>query len=208
MHWFRALGVKVPQPPDDTHGGDALIGDLLQQVSDALDEAELKDGAVRQALLDGVRDAFTSISGDGPTVTVVDGGRMADTPPTSGERPELRIATPAEDDEPESEPPVTTRVRVLRGPRSRPVRLVGRIAVAPQGTDGDQQTIFRGEQARPYRLICDRGTLQVELDGMPSERLGAGQSLDAEARMIRVVGAADEPSQGRYARLLSADVPQ
>ena len=115
--------------------------DVIHQVLDALDDANVSDPHTRDALADGVRQALEGMemgmginieisgSGDihlqepGPEVEVVDGGRNPDQPPTEGKKPSLRIATPDDESEPgnggtESAPdsaPYVTQVKVLQG---------------------------------------------------------------------------------------------
>jgi hypothetical protein len=92
--------------------------DVLDQVTDALNEAEVRLGPARDALLDGVRDALDALGegfdldveilpsatgeGEDIDVQVMAGGRGEDDPPTPGERPQLRVAESAQDmgDEP------------------------------------------------------------------------------------------------------------
>jgi len=110
------------RPPRD---GDDLWSDVIDQVSDALDEADVKDGTTRDALLDGVRQALESMGStldmevelvtDGdliagaeliiendamepdPTVSVMEGGRADADPRTPGDKPDLRVADLPED---------------------------------------------------------------------------------------------------------------
>jgi hypothetical protein len=123
--------------------GDDRWRDVLDQVSDALNEAEVRLGPARDALLDGVRDALDALgegfeldveivpSGDDIDVEVVAGGRGEDEPPTPGQRPNLRVADTVEDTAEETaaqdeagvrdeswgqQGPVFTQVKVLRTP--------------------------------------------------------------------------------------------
>ena len=113
---------------------------VIDQVLEALDEAEVSDPSTRDALAEGVRQAIESLEsgigldvqiiGEGfplaedepPEVEVVDGGRTGDEPPTDGEKPKLRISEPKEDEAREdswekSSPTqsIRTAVKVLRG---------------------------------------------------------------------------------------------
>ena len=93
-------------------------GDVVSQVSDALSELNLQDGALRTALLDGLRTALGQVEVGAPTdadtppeVVVVEGGRSEDAPVTPATPPMLRVADdPTEEEVPE----VRTRVRVVR----------------------------------------------------------------------------------------------
>lgn len=123
------------QPPRD---GDDVWSEVLDQVADALDEADLGDGATREALLDGVRQALEGVGGTidmdievvteagepDPSVSVVEGGRTDTDPRTPGDKPNLRVADLPEDgftdetepDDPMRVRPVVTQVKVLRTP--------------------------------------------------------------------------------------------
>ena len=96
---------------------------VIDQVLEALDDAEVSDPSTRDALAEGVRQAIESLEsgigldvqiiGEGfptpedepPVVEVVTGGRSMDAPPTSGEKPKLRLADRKDD---EAEDGVTT----------------------------------------------------------------------------------------------------
>jgi hypothetical protein len=119
---------------------------VIDQVLEALDDAEVSDPSTRDALAEGVRQAIESLEsgigldvqiiGEGfpapedepPVVEVVTGGRSSDEPPTDGEKPKLRIADPKSDETREESPqssgpekPFHTEVKVLRnfGDRTR-----------------------------------------------------------------------------------------
>jgi len=181
----------MARPPDDESRLDAI----LNEVRDALDEAGISNDGIRGALLDGVRDALGELGGEqgGPEMTVVDGGRSAGEPRAEGAPPELTIA-----DGEKAPEPSRIKVFVTREESKAREEVVtdgrGRIAVS----DGTQ-TVFHGAVARAYRLHCDAGVLRVSLDGQPAESLSQGQSLDVEARLIRL--SAQEDAGGWYTRL-------
>ena len=93
--------------------------DVIDQVLEALDDADVADPSARDALAEGVRQALNSLetgigldvqilgegfpgSSDGPApVEVVDGGRKLDQPRSVGDTPTLRIADTDETDETE-----------------------------------------------------------------------------------------------------------
>ena len=75
------------------------------------------------------------------------------------------------------------------------------IRVGAPGSAHARQTIFRGEIARSYRLFCDEGQLMISLDGQPADQLHRGQSMDIEARLIRVCAGTDAGATGRFVRL-------
>jgi hypothetical protein len=104
--------------PDRRPPGDPWA-DAMTQVEDALAEAGVVDGAHRDALIEGVRQALGTLTVDelepasGPSqsarspiggpppvvpgVSVVDGGRGAEDPPSASEPPQLRVAPSATD---------------------------------------------------------------------------------------------------------------
>ncbi len=181
--------------------------EILSQVNDALriqgfgDLPEDQQQALREGLDEALgRLAHSSSPAVSANVTVVEGGRDEGAPPSGGKRPDLRVApSPTAAADPDLE--VVSRVRVVRLDELRrdlrPAAAQGQIRLDPEGAV--RQTLFRGEVPRPYRLHCEVGKMRVSLDGQPAETLGAGQSLDVEARLIRV--SADAPVRGTYLRL-------
>ncbi len=182
-------------PPDDSDG----VDEVLDQVERALDELRLEDEGARSALLDGVRSALGELglggAGD-PRIHVVDGGRGVDDPTTEAPRPELRVAH--QDDERSS----SARVRVVRVGGVEATTHDGVIAVSQADV---WQTVSRAAAARPYRVWCATGMLRVAIDGLPADTLAAGQSLDVEARLVRVCSADGTAATGRYVRLRGAE---
>jgi len=166
---------------------------ILSQVEEALDEADLHDSALRQALLDGVREALSGEPApEPPKMTVVEGGGA---PSTGGSPPHLKLALESGDDR----PPVRVAVsrRALKAPASSARE--GAIVLAERGAEEVQQTLFRGLEPHPYRVACRRGWMKVALDGQPAETLEAGQTVDVEARLIRVSSTGG--ASGAYIRL-------
>lgn len=198
------------RPPFDDPGWN----ELLHQLEEALDEAGIEGEQTRAAVRDGLRAALESLGKlagwseprhDGPEVEVVEGGRADDDPEPTGPRPDLRVAEPMpEEDEspPEETPPSPrpdVRVRLLRrADLDTARRLRGSIRLSAAG---ECQTIFRGAQPRAYRIGCTHGALCVHLDGLPTETVREGQTLDVEARFVRVEAAGEPPFEGRYRRL-------
>ncbi len=206
-------------------GDDSTWDQVRAQVEQALREAGLGGGSLDDAVLDGVKQAFDTLgelrdkgwadmatdTPSGPDVHVVPGGRSEDAPESTVEeephaRPELRIAPepepvseepPARGARPEVQVNVhhlsspTTRRR--RGPSVTDFRRRGTIAVSA----GDSQTLVRGASARLYRVGCTTGSLRIEVDGLPTETLQAGQDMDVEGRLLRV--RADVDATGLYA---------
>lgn len=212
---------RPPHNPDDLSLG-GLVDEVVSQVRVALDEADVTSRHSRELLLDGLKDVFQAMdpgsfirpreseaSAPSPDVTVVDGGRAADAPPTDGPRPDLKVAEPDAKEEPAEsseassspEPKVVTRVTVrdlgTRGAHDpRP-----RIQLAASADDADWRSLFRGSVARPYRISVTAGTVRVSLDGLPADTVHRGASLDVEAKVIQVAAMNGEAADLRYERL-------
>ncbi len=198
---------------------DEPYGDVVSQVADALTDLNLQDGPLRDALLDGLRSALGQVAGTPidvdaapPEVVVVEGGRAEDAPATPSEPPPLRVADDPTDEDPTAD--LRTRVRVVRlSPElddepddepdwlSAPITAEGRIRVGDPAGAHPWQTVLRATEHRAYRLNCDRGTLEIFLEGEPAERLGCGQTVDVEAKLIRVRAAGPKGADGSYVRL-------
>lgn len=219
-------------PPRDPPDDDMRLDEVVGRVGEALDELHVVDGAERDALLGSIREALASlgpVSIDGfevravpavdlpsgpPPVQLVEGGRDSDEPST-GPRPELRVAPEPEDTEesavdgsaaPEPEPgradpapSVARSVSVLRIGGKVPRQPEVGVVRVPGGA---WQSILAAQRPRAYRVGCTQGGLHVYVDGEPTCELGAGQSVDVEGAVLRVQGAADPgPSTGWYTRL-------
>lgn len=182
--------------------------DLVDQVRDALEDAGIGAGEVRDEVVQGVSDALRALRSANaepgsedthptePHVDVVDGGRPEGAPPTAGPRPDLHVAKPLEGEG--QGPAVHTQATVTVRRPSTLRTLEGERRVTLDAEEA--QTLFRGTSPHPYRVAADRGRLRVFLDGAPAETLVAGQSLDVEATHLRV--AADGGSAaGRFLRL-------
>jgi hypothetical protein len=209
---------RPPHSPEDlTLGG--LVDEVVSQVRGALDEADVSSRGAREMLLDELKDVFQALdpgsllrpqsapSADGaPDVTVVDGGRAEDAPPTEGPKPDLKVAhpEPTEDASVEdvpSKPRIYTRVTVhdtaaMKTADRRPV-----IELDPSKEADAVRSLFRGTVSRPYRIAVETGRVRVSLDGMPAEVVRAGDSLDVEASVIQVAAVGDARAVVRYERL-------
>lgn len=205
--------------------------EVVDQVLDALDDANVSDPMTRDALAEGVKAALESmetgfgldvqIIGEGfpettaPTVEVVAGGRSDDAPPTEGQKPELRIAEPQPTDPAEADfnpdsgspIPVFTHVNVRTNDAAAHMPLMpdaaGSIRVG-FGADPEEiwQTVYFGSRSRLYRITCSHGTLDVSVNGEPIERLSMGQSLDTEGTAIRVTTDFSTGATGVYTRVI------
>ena len=128
------------RPPSDS---DDAWADVMKQVHDALDEAQIDGESLRKSLMDGVKQALESLDDllldeqqstpnsaaeeERVPVVVVEGGRTDDQPITEGDIPQLHIAEDShgdleessngakEDQNRQSDPPtLSTTVRVFR----------------------------------------------------------------------------------------------
>ena len=175
-----------------------------------------------------IGEGFPSPESEPPVVEVVPGGRASDEPPTTGEKPKLRIANPKDGDEQDGEPnkgtpnngdtrtPFHTEVKVLRnfGDRSPAAKIpgletTGWIRVAPGGgAESTWQTIYAGLKPRLYRIACSNGSLDVTADGESVERLLAGQSIDVEGTAIRVTTDHESGAIGGYVPITFMEVEE
>lgn len=178
----------MARPPDDE---DDPYAELVDQVKEALASLDLESGELAEAVVDSLRSTLHAVAEalPGQRMTVLDGGEQASDQP----RPDLHLA---------HEQP---RVRVVKTERPRvhvqesPLHLEGALRVDP--AEEEWQTLFRGADARTYRIACDTGAFEVALDGQPADRVGSGRSMDVEARLIRVRAATTDVATGRYARI-------
>lgn len=162
--------------------------DVLSQVESALDELGVSSEELREALISGLEEALgdTRPGAEPPSVVVLDGGRVPDPDREEG-RPSLEVL------EGDGGPRRSATVRVLAS-TDRAAR-AGRIDVGPEAW----QTVYQGT-AHPYRLACSEGELTVALDGLPTLTVGAGQTTDVEAGLVRVRGSGGA-ARGAYHRL-------
>jgi len=206
---------------------DERWSEVIRQVLDALDGGGVSDDATKDALAEGVRQALESLEtgigldvqvlGEGfPVpesvgVQVVDGGRDAGAPRTTGDTPELRIADtdevlPEELERIRAEA-MFTHVKVSPPHKaSSPWRpstddKTGRLGSIrldhAAGIDQPWQTIFRGTATRLYRIWCSAGSLDVSVEGELVERLEGGQSIDVEGSVIRAT-TSEDVAHGTY----------
>lgn len=181
--------------------------DLMDQVRDALEDAGIGAGEVRDEVVQGVGDALRALRSAGvepegasidPTVDVVEGGRAPDSPPTSGNRPDLRVARPPTDSPGETDTAEGATVNLTIRHGAMLPSLDGAVSFAL--ANESSRTLFVGASAHPYRVRADAGTVRLVLDGTPTETLTAGQSMDVDAAHLRVV-AEDGSAAGRFLRL-------
>ena len=81
-------------PPDDENPEE--IKGLFTDLSKELESAGFIDQSIRNDLLSGIEDSLRALFGDidkEPQVTVVDGGRTKEMPPTEKKKPDLRVAS-------------------------------------------------------------------------------------------------------------------
>lgn len=211
-------------PPTDPH--DTVVDEVITQVQRALEEAQLSLGPAREQLRAELTSALRMVGRDltgrgsagqappaEPELSVVEGGREADAPPSEGPGPALSVA---EDDvgeavpEPSEAQAATTpgvrwvMRRATRGgsPVPESSRVPGKLRLAPPTDDDDGwQTLSRAAEPRVYRIHCDTGELEVAIDGLPGERVRSGCSMDLEARLVRVRARPGGSVSARYRRL-------
>ena len=202
----------------DQMDNDDKLDEAVEQVQAALDALNIGNDATRDAVVDGLREAFKTVKDldfnnltfdaevETPEVVVIDGGREDETDECDAkpkEKPELRIVESDETVTPQVSTVGDVKVRVIH-PRTKTAR-TQRFDLHAQGEihlEGRSwQTLFRGENIRTYRLCCRTGVLDVALNGALVEQLKPGQTIDVEASLIRVRAESDEASSGSYVRL-------
>jgi hypothetical protein len=212
----ETMADRPPRNPDDLSLG-GIVDEVVSQVRVALDEADVTGRHGRELLLDGLRDVLHAMdpasvvrstdakrkpkSTDVPDVTVVDGGRADDAPPTEGQKPDLKVAEPDSPDPVEDTPRVYTRVTVHKAQKTAPPDGLPRVELHPTTDTDTWRSLFRGAVPRPYRLTVEKGRVRVSLDGMPADVIGPGASLDVEAAVIQVSLDGETPAAVRYERL-------
>ena len=214
--------------------------DVVKQVLDALDDADVADIDTRDALAEGVRQALESLEtgvgidvqilgderpfpeSESVSVELMEGGRRQEEPRSAGHAPDLRIANPEDnkDDEPShlddledygtESPSMFTHVKVVRNndpaqKTRKPHRVLPGLAEAgwihvagSESPDASWQTVYQGATPRLYRVACSQGLMDVTADGDAVERLRPGQSIDIEARLIRVTTESQNEAIGGY----------
>ncbi len=161
-----------------------------------------------------------------PGVHIVDGGRDPGGPPTPGLKPDLRVADPSAanpsagdllDEGGFDAGGASDRDAVgygaggydavdeAGGPSVRVIRVTRRAEGISHntghvslGVPDAWQTVFRGNTPRRYRIRCDRGGIQVALDGALVEELQPGQTSDFEGTLVRVLARSEEGAEGAY----------
>lgn len=217
----------MPRPPRDPDDLDDMM-DQVSEALDELevvdgDDREALLGSLREVLgalgglpLRGVEVHAVlpeAAPAERPSVRVVEGGLAADASPTEGARPELRLA---DEDcaDPDTHPTApdpdlggpggessTPGVRVLRFARGNDEigEPLGSISLRPHEGAELGQVLFVGSRPRAYRVRCTAGALTIHAGRAVVATLAPGQTMDVEARRIRV--SAREPAEGRYLRL-------
>jgi hypothetical protein len=177
------------------------LDEVLDQVEDALAELGIEDAATTRDVLESVRDALQEALPPGadpprparPKLTVVDPGESfprQDPPPAAPEDAPRHVAIRR------------ARVRVLdRGARAEPAvdPRHGTIELRPTEGETAEQPVLAAAEARAYRVRCASGRLRIVADGAAAGVLAAGQAMDLEARIIRVL--AREDTRGTFERI-------
>ena len=138
---------------------------------------------------------------DTPNVTVVEGGKKEDEPPSDHPRPDLKVAQFSEEESGGNDSNAfsfdspNVAVRFVR-PSTKAIHSVvsGNIHVC---STNETQHLYIGEKTRMYRLLLFKGSAEIILGkdvfGVISEK----QSVDLEGRQISIRSLCDEVS-GTY----------
>lgn len=218
---------------DDADDADELQTELMKGVRNSMRAlmGMMNDEDIELTVLDGDLSAFASDKDDvlldvrnsihglmgmmaeertGPSVTVVDGGRADDEPPTEGPRPNLRVAeleeSPAQNQESEGgEAQPKVHVRVLNsddlflasGPKSQAKTPNGVIHLEKKD---EEQWVFFGNIPQRYRIHCQEGSILVAIEENKL-LLNSGQSLDVKGKHIRVICQTPTGADGSFYHL-------
>ena len=139
-------------------------------------------------------------------MTVVDGGRPDDAPPSKSGRPDLRVAGQEEEGETDDDagPAPSVKVRVLRPSELGRKPDVARTDALQHGivelaAAGERQWIYHGSAPARYRVYCTSGKMALPA-GEERILIGPGQSTDIEAKEL--CATAEAPgTAGRYLHL-------
>jgi len=198
-------------PPDDENP-EELKG-LFTDLSKELENAGFIDHSIRDELLSGIQDSLRSLFGEiehEPQVTVVDGGRTHETPPSDKKKPDLRVAHFEESQSIEEQKKdfsydsSNVSVRVIRptelfsslkspAEESDTVR-PGRISLASADA---KQTIYIGSSDRTYRVHLHEGKVAIFVNSTQIATMSSEQSLDIEGAEI-VLCSLGAISKGEY----------
>ncbi len=186
------------QPPDD----ESLLESIFTQLHQAMSESDPEeDLGVNEELMDGIRNSLSALFGsavdDTPSVTVVEGGKKADSPAEERKPPELFFA-------PEPEEPITdltselsdVQVRVFKGRDlfdKKNNLQKGQILVEAD----EKQVLLMSSKKHLYRIFCTEGT--IILLSNDNEKITLGQSIDIEAKYLCVKG--ETSAKGYYVRV-------
>ena len=186
-------------------GPDGQDDDILRQVREALEAMDLGSADTRDALVGGVKDALDKVRDglDDVASRVVERGKRH-------QAPNLRVVDPDDEDEGPSDGVDIDEVQDhvswagtgVGGVSPRRGLSVGAIHVPDPADDTASawQTVLHAQQPTLIRLVCDEGQLEVAADGTSVCRLSLDQTIDVQAKVVRVSGV-DGAAVGRYSQL-------
>ena len=196
----------MSEPPKDDN---PPMKDMISEISKGLEEAGFLEDDIKSDLLDGIQDSLRALFGDvfqteEPQVHVVEGGRDPDAPPTEGARPNLKVADAVDFAEEESayanEDSPNISVRVFRPNLQqmlpKEALSTGEISLADEQ---EEQLLYTGKSERLYRIHVRTGSAHLFADDEPCGTLYAEQSLDIEARHIKLVRNGSDVIKGTFA---------
>ena len=195
------------KPPDDE---DPIFETIFEQVKNAFSETNVGPfDATNEDVLSGIRDSLKNLlhvtrPTVEPHVTVVEGGRSMNTPPTEGEKPNLFVAESTDDLE-EDTPNVSVCVlqpeEVVNLPFfSKSSLSSGKIRLVDFE---ERQLIYQGRKPYCYRIHVQKGQMALHVDKALIAIMKAGQSIDVEAERIEVIATSPEVSLGEFKALSS-----
>jgi len=190
------------RPPDDE---DPIFETIFEQVKNAFSESEAGQfDTDNEDVLAGIRDSLRNLLNVTrpnlePRVTVVEGGRSRNSPPTDRERPNLFVAESVDDIE---DPSAHVSVCLLKSEDLAEMPFVSRYT-ASKGMIRlvdfeEKQLLFQGRAARHYRIHVHRGQMALHLDKALVAIVRSGQSIDVEAERIEVCSTSPELSVGEF----------
>ncbi len=217
-------------PPDDDTWQSVLgeLNDALDslQLRDGPERQSLVEGVkeAMQSIFEVGAEVIVSATVEqapaaGPSVVVLDGGKDAsakagDTQQTTA-KPKVRFKVVSEtetatDEESTTDSPLgaSADIHVYRAdPRAAQTSVEA--SSVPLGTIVTQsdngaplwQTIYQGQDAHSYRVFCEQGTLEIVAGDLPAEIIRPHQSIDLQAKRIRVRSFTHDEARGVYCKI-------
>lgn len=178
---------------------------VLRRLEEALADAGIPEGPARIIVLEALRggleaahivDGLGSSASRGvaeaPPVSVVPGGRDPRSPRRPGPPPDLRLAPPAAPLGPRSPVEVPSAdeadLDALFGPAAEDWAALGATPPEPGGlvvAAEEWETLVRAAAPWPYRLRVVDGRAEVRGEGLPTDVIAEGNTLDLTAACIQ-----------------------